>query len=650
MTNKLVILEFNDELDAFLAQLKVNSRNIKDYTVICLQPSVRTRCKETVPELEVLDTLPFFDNDSHCRALETSNRLTGLFSGAFPRDIETLVPETLADTFIYYVRFYLNNYLRILEILRGIYAQHKEAEIYVVEPPSGKKNAKNSINPFLVNRDRFVYFLVRDYCEGRSLTFRSLPSLEKESSPSVSAEVSGFLRSAARWLLQRRLQRMQGKKVVFLAALSYNFDRLFADILLRKPEMRAVTVHESAMSSVGYLKYSIKEILRLLVPFKRRNPVESVQIEVMMPMGAGDGVILEMLRGGFSQFIGQQAVEFQYEGVSIRDVLAQKVERDLLPHLAELQRTAAAQQAILAALRPGILLSPVSIGPFQAWGELCKQVGIPAVVIPQKGLVAPRDRFAQMEEYYIGRAQVTESFQYAVAQTPYVRDYLTLAEYRGTIIESGNLIFSKRLRTIGRDSLEGEELRQRLGISNDSFVIVYAPSMKSRKSHRFYVLETLDELLQSIGDVIRVVSSMSDVHLVLRIHPGEPITRREIESLLPMPMNVSISDWGTFEEILSIADLTISFSSTSIQESLINGVPVVLYDRWQRYNHLDAAHIETQEQTAPLSTYYITTQDHLKHIIREIIKQKKKSAPDIGIFLADIFPGRYTENFYKLLN
>ena len=34
--------------------------------------------------------------------------------------------------------------------------------------------------------------------------------------------------------------------------------------------------------------------------------------------------------------------------------------------------------------------------------------------------------------------------------------------------------------------------------------------------------------------------------------------------------------------------VTISFSSTIIEDSLYSGVPVILFDRWNRYQHCNA--------------------------------------------------------------
>jgi hypothetical protein len=262
------------------------------------------------------------------------------------------------------------------------------------------------------------------------------------------------------------------------------------------------------------------------------------------------------------------------------------------------------QLEVLKWLQPKLIVAPVAIGSFQAWAELGRRLNLTTLVVPQKGLVAPPDEVAGLEEHYIGRAQVSHDFSHAAAQSPLVADYFRWAGFGGKVLKTGNLIFARRPSGVSRPAGRPP-------------VIVFAPSMKSRKSCRFHVLETLDELLASLGDVFAAIGQLPDCRLVARIHPGEPIRRTDIESLLSMPANASISDSGPFEQVLAEADLLISFSSTSIQEALLNGVPVVLFDRWKRYNHLHAP--RAGETAASAAALYLDDPRQLAPTLRGII-------------------------------
>ena len=50
--------------------------------------------------------------------------------------------------------------------------------------------------------------------------------------------------------------------------------------------------------------------------------------------------------------------------------------------------------------------------------------------------------------------------------------------------------------------------------------------------------------------------------------------------------NIKISN-HTFSENLKKTSILISFSSTALEEALLSNVPVIIYDKWNRYNHLN---------------------------------------------------------------
>jgi CDP-glycerol glycerophosphotransferase (TagB/SpsB family) len=236
---------------------------------------------------------------------------------------------------------------------------------------------------------------------------------------------------------------------------------------------------------------------------------------------------------------------------------------------------------------------------------------------------------------------VTDSFQNAAAQSPLVTRYLKWAAYKGNIIETGNLIFSR----ISASKRKEKQEQLFTGIGGNKKVIVWAPSMKTRKSRRFYVLESSDELLSAMEEVFEVVSQMEDVHLIFRIHPGDAVTKDEIYSLLDVPANVSVSDSGAFEDVLAPADLLISFSSTALQEALVNHIPVLLYDKWNRYNHLDADRVEYPVPGKIASAYYINKKEYLASSIPWILEEHTKKDVTVEIFGKYVFLNDHFKNF-----
>jgi hypothetical protein len=353
------------------------------------------------------------------------------------------------------------------------------------------------------------------------------------------------------------------------------------------------------------------------------------------------------VENSYGKLASAHAGQFVYENCSFWQEFDKKVQADLLIVISGLYLTAYAQRVFLRCLKPKLVISPVCTGDYHSWAEVSRYISIPALVIPQKALVAPANEFAKIEERYIGRAQVTDTFEHTAAQSPLVKEYLKWSGYKGNIIESGNLIFARH----GSEKREARRKDFFKEIGGDKKIIVWAPSMKTRKSRRFYVLETIDELTGAMEDVFAVVSRMEDVHLVFRIHPGDAITKEEIYSLLPVPANVSVSDTGVFEDVLALADLLISFSSTAAQEALMNHIPILLYDKWKRYNHLDAVGIKNGTPAKVSAAYYIDEKEHLFSSIKWILEEhtKKKVPPDIFKEYAFLANGEKFDNFLNFV-
>jgi hypothetical protein len=445
-------------------------------------------------------------------------------------------------------------------------------------------------------------------------------------------------------LFQAKLKTLSSYKTVFIAASSYYLDRVCRDIQETFPGVAAVMPLPLpvTMSSRGYLKLCLKELKNRLLGWQPGHQLIAVPVDLFSPKPAKETAEnLAPLKDAYKKFAAANHHQFSYAGCSFREEFNRKVEADLLTCLGWLVETAAGRKRFLELLKPKLVMSPVSTAEYQSWAEVSGNLGIPALVIPQKTLVKPSNEYACIEEYYIGRAQVTDTFAHAAAQSPLVTRYLEWADYKGNIIETGNLIFSRL------DPALKKEKREKFfkEINGNKKIIVWAPSMKTRKSRRFYVLESIDELLSAMEDVFQVVSCMEDVHLIFRIHPGDAITKDEIYALLEVPVNVTVSDSGAFEDVLALADLVISFSSTAAQESLINHIPVLSYDKWNRYNHLEAMLVDGSVPYKAASTYYINKKENLVAGMRRILEEHTQWDVPVELFKGYVFLEDRSKNF-----
>jgi hypothetical protein len=644
---KLFLAEFAEELKGFLHDCSTRQLSPGEFLVVALQPEVKVLCKEK--EINYIDTLPFFDTGSHRRVLKKSHELTTLFSKQLTFNVPAAVQPVLMDTFIFYSRFYINNYLWIIEVMAGIKKKYKDIEIFVYRRAVVPDVTDPRRDAYLLKRDRFLDTLVEKYCQSNENQLKvqviEQPRVDSDKKKKLkNAWVKRILKTTARKLFQKKLHTLSRFKTVFIAAPSYNLDRVCRDIRTNFPDVLAVTqLHlPVGMSIYRYLRLCLKELKNRLKGQKPDQQLTAVPVDLFTPKPTrGENTDTNQLKESYKKFVAVYRHQFSYEGCSFWEEFNQKVEADLLDTLGWLLESAEGRKRFLRVLKPKLVISPVSTAEYQSWAEMCKALGIPALVIPQKTLVKPANEFARTEEYYIGRAQVTDSFQNAAAQSPLVTRYLEWAAYKGNLIETGNLIFSRI--DVSKRKKKQEQLFREVG--GNKKIIVWAPSMKTRKSRRFYVLESIDELLSAMQEVFDVVSQMEEVHLIFRIHPGDAVTKDEIYSLLDVPANVSVSDSGTFEDVLAAAHLLISFSSTAVQEALVNRIPVLLYDKWNRYNHLDADPVENPVPAKVASAYYINKKENLAASISWILEEHTKKDVKEEIFKKYAFLNDHFKNF-----
>ena len=103
---------------------------------------------------------------------------------------------------------------------------------------------------------------------------------------------------------------------------------------------------------------------------------------------------------------------------------------------------------------------------------------------------------------------------------------------------------------------------------------------------RPWIYETSNEFVKGLKTLILSVDELKNTHLIIRVRPNLEWSVQSLKALLPKSPNYTIKTKGNFKEDLKKADLLISFSSTTIEESLYARKPVALFGGSERYRHL----------------------------------------------------------------
>ena len=120
---------------------------------------------------------------------------------------------------------------------------------------------------------------------------------------------------------------------------------------------------------------------------------------------------------------------------------------------------------------------------------------------------------------------------------------------------------------------------------SDKLTILHAGTFKS--AARRYIYETADEMLKGLIELTDEVSDKVNLEMVIKFRAGPEFSLDTLKMLVStLPENVIVDNESPFLDVLGKADLLISFSSTTIEEALVNKIPVMLYGGGGRYAHI----------------------------------------------------------------
>ncbi len=106
----------------------------------------------------------------------------------------------------------------------------------------------------------------------------------------------------------------------------------------------------------------------------------------------------------------------------------------------------------------------------------------------------------------------------------------------------------------------------------------------------------------------------------MRFRASEGLNKKELSALLKPSKNYGVFSDGVFDDYLSISDLLISFSSTTIEEALQNDTVVLQYDHDDKYMHIRAPIVTDGESLNINPIYYCGHKDELENSIYMILK------------------------------
>lgn len=256
--------------------------------------------------------------------------------------------------------------------------------------------------------------------------------------------------------------------------------------------------------------------------------------------------------------------------------------------------------------------------------ENAKKKKIKSLMISHGTISAGFDEVDQIYKKTIAEGVFSGQADFYAIQSKITLDALKSHELKGKPLITGNLIFAEK-----KSIPKKKETK-----------CLYAVTSKPFSAMQLFGLEMYHEFFNKLKD-LENFAQKNNYKFYIHLHPGAKNSLHLLKKKFNM-LNFTI---GKIENSLKNATVTLSFSSTTIEDSLNSEIPVILFDTKRRYKHCKS---ESDPFKKNQSVYYVNNFENLKNCI-ETIKNSSQINFDNHIFL-DKSKKNIAKLFHNLIN
>lgn len=309
-------------------------------------------------------------------------------------------------------------------------------------------------------------------------------------------------------------------------------------------------------------------------------------------------------------------IKFFYKKKDLSKILDFRKEQEL-GNLIKLKNQSEAIDSLFDKTNIKLVLTNITRGVYGYFMEKAKERNIPSVCIPHGTLSASFNKFDKIYKNIIAESISTNQSEFFAVQSKITRNFIESNNINSKAINTGNLIFCESKNT-------------------NKNKILFAVTLKDFESFQYLGVEMYYEFLDNLN-LLNKIAKKNDLNFLVKPHPSiikySDDLKREFKNLEFTKQSI--------DKALKNVFVTISFSSTIIEDSLYSNIPVILLDRWKRYKHCKA---EENTQKKNSAVYYVNNENDLIDCINTIRKSYNISFDDY------IFSGNVKNNIHSLIN
>ncbi len=581
--------------------------------IIALKPVVYAHLK--AQGVAVKNTLDYFFIESHQSVLEQSEKIVNWTRKNLKFvDFGMGIKNAYRDVFIFWWRFVLHKSLWLTEVVNNAIAVHQPIEIlvYTVEK-------KSVASLYLEQEDGALAAIVRNLARLKNLKCEIVEQPVSAASNSSLKYLFDFIINTLKFKVSR-----PSKDLTLFTSKSFQMDELAKQLTDR---------------GVGFLPSSF------VSSYIRSQKMPEVAVRIFFADQTQHLKQQRFLLQDFAKLIASQADTFSFCGVSLAQIMVEKMSQNYLDYILQLVYCSFTLADYLHQAQPTALVSNAGRFDDLILAELCQDKGIEFILVSHGSHVKPKNKYELIEWGEHGRQFLNAPASVIAIQTPTVRSYFDALPSKAKLVKTGPLTWGQ---PVDKESgnIIFDKLFQGKFQPGQYKVIVHASTPKTTYSLRPYVYETSDEYIQSVAELAQAVNQIPNTLLIIKFRASKEISAETLRSLVSFSDRVVLSIGESLLDVLSLADLLVSYSSTAIDEALQNYIPVLLYGGAGRYQHIPAYEIKPGQLLTAEAIYHLGNAAVLPDALTKILSLEIASS----LFEQYIYPPEGLTPFRELLS
>ena len=304
-------------------------------------------------------------------------------------------------------------------------------------------------------------------------------------------------------------------------------------------------------------------------------------------------------------------ITFKYKSFDITSLINFRTQQ-INFFLQDLKEKNLAIKKLFINFRPNLIIFYNLRGVNYYISELTKKYKLNSIILSHGTLTKGRNKFEKMYQKIIADELINK---FVGIQTKIFLSSLSTIKAKNKKFSLGNILLTQSK-------------------NKKKMFFLYAVTQRDFVNMQFYGIETFYEFFENLK-LFNKLAKDENIKFLIKLHPNI----QNLKKILQVKFKNLMFSNKSLDRLFEKTSATISFSSTSIEDSLCSNIPVILFDRWNRYNH-DFKKDDHKEKSKPIT--YINKVSLLKENLRNYPFEKKLN------FNQYIYNSHYKQNINKL--